>query len=84
MAGVCSVVLVQPPTGMDTFLFTDVEGSTRRWQDDPEAKGASLVEHDAILRDVVDTHRGHVFKHTGDGVAAAFGSAPWRSEVYLS
>src|SRR6187200_1914037 len=34
-----------------------------------------LVEHDAILRDVIEKHRGFLFKHTGDGVAAAFGSA---------
>jgi predicted ATPase len=58
-----------------TFLFTDIEGSTRRWQDEPEAMRASLVEHDAILRDVIDKHRGHLFKHTGDGVAAVFASA---------
>ncbi|HUP75836.1 MAG TPA: adenylate/guanylate cyclase domain-containing protein [Acidimicrobiales bacterium] len=66
---------MQAPTGTVTFLFTDVEGSTRRWQDDPEAMRASLAEHDAILRDVIDKHRGHLFKHTGDGVAAAFEAA---------
>ncbi|MEO8694275.1 MAG: adenylate/guanylate cyclase domain-containing protein [Acidimicrobiales bacterium] len=66
---------MQPPTGTVTFLFTDIEGSTRRWQDEPEAMRALLVDHDAILRDVVDKHRGHLFKHTGDGAAAAFGSA---------
>jgi class 3 adenylate cyclase len=38
------------PSGTVTFLFTDVEGSTRRWQDEPEAIRALLVEHDAILR----------------------------------
>src|SRR6188768_1074328 len=64
-----------PPIGTVTFLFTDVEGSTRRWQDDPEAMRALLDEHDAILRDVIEKHRGFLFKHTGDGVAAAFGSA---------
>ena len=64
-----------PPTGTVTFLFTDVEGSTRRWQDEPEAIRALLVEHDAILRDVIDKHRGHSFKHTGDGVAAVFSSS---------
>jgi predicted ATPase len=63
------------PSGTVTFLFTDVEGSTRRWQDDPEAMRALLVEHDAILREVIDEHRGLQFKHTGDGVAAAFASA---------
>ena len=55
------------PTGTVTFLFTDIEGSTRRWQDEPEAMRALLVEHDAILRDVIDKRHGHLFKHTGDG-----------------
>ena len=64
-----------PPSGTVTFLFTDIEGSTRRWQDEPDAMRALLVEHDAILRDAIDKHHGHLFKHTGDGVAAAFSSA---------
>jgi class 3 adenylate cyclase len=67
--------VVGAPSGTVTFLFTDIEGSTRRWQDEPDAMRALLVEHDAILHDAVDTHRGHLFKHTGDGVAAAFASA---------
>ena len=58
-----------------TFLFTDIEGSTRRWQDEPEAMRALLSEHDAILREVIDKHKGLLFKHTGDGVAAVFASA---------
>src|SRR4029453_4860038 len=62
------------PTGTVTFLFSDIEGSTRRWQDEPEAMRALLAEHDAILRDVIDKHRGHAFKPTGDGVAAGFPS----------
>ncbi len=66
---------MNPPTGTVTFLFADIEGSTRRWQDEPEAMRALLVEHDAIWREVIDKHRGHLFKHTGDGVAAVFGSA---------
>jgi class 3 adenylate cyclase len=68
-------VVVQPPTGTVTFLFTDVEGSTRRWQEKPEAMRALLAEHDAILRDVIEKRHGHLFKHTGDGVAAVFASA---------
>jgi predicted ATPase/class 3 adenylate cyclase len=63
------------PTGTVTFLFTDVEGSTRRWQDEPESMRALLVEHDAILGAVIEKHHGHLFKHTGDGVAAVFASA---------
>lgn len=57
-----------------TFLFTDVEGSTRRWEDDPEGMRAGLAVHDDVLRRVIETHRGWLFKHTGDGVCAAFAS----------
>jgi class 3 adenylate cyclase len=64
-----------PPTGTVTFLFTDIEGSTRLWQDDPEAMRPALVEHDDASRDVIAKRRGFVFKHTGDGLAAAFASA---------
>jgi predicted ATPase len=58
-----------------TFLFTDVEGSTRRWEADPDAMRAALVLHDEVLRSVIEAHGGWLFKHTGDGVCAAFGSA---------
>src|SRR5262249_19087394 len=57
-----------------TFLFTDVEGSTRRWQADPEAMSALLVAHDEVLGEAVGLHRGRVFKHTGDGICAVFDS----------
>jgi predicted ATPase len=56
-------------------LFSDIEGSTRRWEDDPEAMRAALVAHDEVLEAAVDAHGGWLFKHTGDGVCAAFGSA---------
>jgi predicted ATPase len=58
-----------------TFLFTDIEGSTRRWEDNPEEMRADLVAHDEVLAGVVEAHNGWLFKHTGDGVCAAFGSA---------
>jgi predicted ATPase len=67
--------LVVRPSGTVTFLFTDIEGSTRRWESDPEAMRSALAAHDEILRDAVEDHRGWVFKHTGDGVCAAFASA---------
>jgi predicted ATPase len=57
-----------------TFLFTDVEGSTRRWEADAEAMRAALAAHDAVLRKAIDAHGGWLFKHTGDGVCAAFAS----------
>jgi predicted ATPase len=57
-----------------TFLFTDVEGSTRRWEADADAMRVALVVHDEVLRTAIETNGGWVFKHTGDGVCAAFAS----------
>ncbi len=57
-----------------TFLFTDVEGSTRRWEADADGMRVALVAHDTVLRATIETHGGFMFKHTGDGVCAAFTS----------
>lgn len=54
------------PTGTVTFLFTDVEGSTRLWEDRPDEMRAALAEHDAIFRSAIDTHAGYVFSTGGD------------------
>ncbi|MGE5698405.1 MAG: adenylate/guanylate cyclase domain-containing protein [Candidatus Sericytochromatia bacterium] len=62
------------PSGVVTFLFTDVEGSTRRWEDDADAMRAALAAHDEVLRKAIESHGGFMFKHTGDGVCAAFSS----------
>ncbi len=59
---------------MVTFLFTDVEGSTRRWEADADAMRAALAAHDEVLRNAIEAHGGWLFKHTGDGVCAAFAS----------
>ncbi len=59
---------------MVTFLFTDVEGSTRRWEADADAMRAALAAHDEVLRGAIEAHGGFLFKHTGDGVCAAFAS----------
>ncbi len=59
---------------MVTFLFTDVEGSTRRWEADADAMRAALAAHDNVLRGAIEAHGGFLFKHTGDGVCAAFAS----------
>ncbi len=64
----------QPPSGVVTFLFTDVEGSTRRWESDADEMRAALAAHDYLLRNAVEAHGGFLFKHTGDGVCAAFAS----------
>jgi predicted ATPase len=57
-----------------TFLFTDIEGSTRRWEADAEAMRAALSKHDQVLQTAIESQDGFVFSHTGDGVVAAFAS----------
>jgi predicted ATPase/class 3 adenylate cyclase len=66
----------QLPEGTVTFMFTDIEGSTERWQHNELAMSMALASHDLTIRSVVDAHGGSVFKHTGDGVCAVFTSAP--------
>ncbi|HUO37069.1 MAG TPA: adenylate/guanylate cyclase domain-containing protein, partial [Mycobacterium sp.] len=62
------------PSGVVTFLFTDGEGSTRRWEADADEMRAALAAHDQVLRKAIEAHGGWLFKHTGDGVCAAFSS----------
>ena len=62
------------PSGVVTFLFTDIEASTRRWEADAEGMRVALAAHDKVLRNAIETHDGFLFKHTGDGVCAAFSS----------
>src|SRR5262249_43261996 len=68
--------MLELPTGTVTFLFTDLEGSTARWEQQPEAMRHALARHDACLRDAIERHGGHVFKTVGDAFHAAFASAP--------
>jgi class 3 adenylate cyclase len=56
-----------------TFLFTDVEGSTRRWETAADAMREALAAHE-VLRKAIEARGGRLFKHTGDGVCAAFAS----------
>jgi class 3 adenylate cyclase len=63
------------PSGAVAFLFTDIEGSTRRWEREPDKMRASLGLHDEVLRRAIESRRGHVVKGTGDGMFAVFGSA---------
>ena len=60
--------MVALPTGTVTFLFTDLEVSTRLWEREPDAMREALARHDAILREAVAQHDGQVVKGTGDGV----------------
>jgi predicted ATPase/tetratricopeptide (TPR) repeat protein len=58
-----------------TFLFTDIEGSTRLWETDADAMRVALAAHDEMLREAVASRGGWLFKHTGDGICAVFVSA---------
>ncbi|HZV76973.1 MAG TPA: adenylate/guanylate cyclase domain-containing protein [Candidatus Babeliales bacterium] len=63
-------------SGTLTFLFSDIEGSTQRWERDPGAMAAALARHNELLRSAIETHGGHVFKVIGDAFCAAFAAAP--------
>lgn len=60
------------PAVTATFVFTDIEGSTRLWEREPVAMRDALAQHDAISRDAVGAWRGRIVKTTGDGIHAAF------------
>ncbi len=64
--------MVELPSGTVTFLFTDLEGSTRLWEEQPESMTAALARHDAILRAAIASHHGRVVKTTGDGFHGVF------------
>jgi predicted ATPase/class 3 adenylate cyclase len=59
---------------MLTFLFTDLEGSTRLWQQFPEAMKTALARHDDLVRAAVESNNGQIVKSTGDGFHAVFPS----------
>lgn len=66
---------MKAPSGTVTFLFTDIEGSTRLWEEFPDAMRAALADHDEVVRDAIVSCGGHVVKTTGDGFHSAFGDA---------
>ncbi|MEX1279602.1 MAG: AAA family ATPase, partial [Acidimicrobiia bacterium] len=63
------------PSGTVTFLFTDIEGSTRIWDAFPDEAREALGIHDRIVGEAVTRNGGHLVKHTGDGIFAAFDAA---------
>ncbi|HSN77057.1 MAG TPA: AAA family ATPase, partial [Anaerolineae bacterium] len=63
------------PSGTVTFLFTDIEGSTRLWERQPKAMAAAMARHNAILRHAVESNGGQVFRTAGDAICAAFATA---------
>jgi len=68
------------PSGVVTFLFTDVEGSTRRWEADPEVMRTALADHDEVVRTAIEAHQGRVFKQ----VSRRAGLRPRPRDRYLS
>ena len=64
-----------PPSSTVTFVLTDLEGSTRLWEQDPDAMKIAMGRHDELLENAIDEHRGFVFSRMGDGLAAAFPTA---------
>jgi class 3 adenylate cyclase len=66
--------MAERPSGTVTFLATDIEQSTRRWEEKPDEMRIALVRHDRLMTDAIEKHGGWLFKHTGDGIIAAFAS----------
>lgn len=60
------------PSGNVTFLFTDIEGSTKLAQQYADAMPSLLARHHEILNRAIQTHNGHVFQVVGDSFSAAF------------
>ncbi|HXW76650.1 MAG TPA: adenylate/guanylate cyclase domain-containing protein [Candidatus Eremiobacteraceae bacterium] len=63
------------PSGAVAFLFTDIEGSTQRWEQHHDAMRDAVARHDALLRGEIESHGGFVFKTVGDAFCAAFPTA---------
>ncbi len=64
------------PSGTVTFLFSDIEGSTKRWERDRSAMAAALERHDALMKAAIEANEGYVFKTIGDAFCAVFATAP--------
>ena len=72
------------PTGTVTFLFTDVEGSTRLWEESREAMRFGLARHDEILREAIESKGGYIFATGGDAFSSAFQAASDALEAALA
>ncbi len=72
------------PSGTVTFLFTDIEGSTKLWQQFPKAMPGALARHHAILREAIEANNGYVFQIIGDAFCAAFSTAANGLEAALA
>lgn len=63
------------PTGTITFLFSDIEGSSRKWEQQPDAMRVALAAHDRLLRNTFEACGGYIFKTIGDAFCVAFDTA---------
>lgn len=71
------------PTGTVTFLFSDIEGSTRRWENRPEDMQSAFARQEEIMRAAMENHGGYIYKMIGDAFQVAFASAPAALEAAL-
>ena len=76
--------LTAPPTGTVTFLFTDIQGSTRLWEQFPDAMRPALARHDFLVAEAIADHGGYVFKTVGDAFCAAFPDAAQALQAALA
>ncbi len=72
------------PTGTVTFLFTDIEGSTKLWERSPQAMSKAIARHDEIIQEAIELRGGYVFKTVGDAFCAAFPTALGALEAALA
>src|SRR5271165_5454611 len=63
------------PTGTVTFLFSDIEGSTERWERDRDGMASAVARHDSVMHACLEARGAYVFKTLGDGFCAAFARA---------
>lgn len=67
---------VSLPTGTVTFLFSDIQGSTERWEAHRDAMKAAVTRHEKVVRAAISLHDGYIFKTVGDAFCSAFATAP--------
>jgi predicted ATPase/class 3 adenylate cyclase/Tfp pilus assembly protein PilF len=77
-------LMADQPTGTVTLLFTDIEGSTKLWEENPRGMEVALTRHDALLWEAIEGHGGFVFKTVGDAFCAVFPSALGALEAALA
>jgi len=67
--------MLRPPEGQITFLFTDIEGSTKLSQQFPDKLPAALEKHHSILINEIESNNGFIFQNVGDAFCCAFESS---------